>query len=275
MSFSNWRSIAAIVGLVGAICIVSLASPWLLGSTPPIKQPDYCEAYHAAKNSPGQRVPDFWETTWCDPISYFTFWITGFTGVLALVSCAQLWALGRANAVGVEAARAAKLSADALVSAERAHLFVRVTSQSVQQQITGASMRGPEWDGGHLSPPLHVSYVIKNFGKTPAILREISHDLDVFSELPAVPSYSAPIGLPYQRVLGFGDETPPIDCDCRSIVTVDQAREIAMGKSSVWLVGRVVYEDIITGQTHTEPFLYRYAGDGFEADYRPAYNQRT
>ena len=43
----------------------------------------------------------------------------------------------------------------------------------------------------------------------------------------------------------------------------------------MWFVGKVEYEDVVTGLVRTEPFLYKYAGAGFIEDYREAYNKRT
>ena len=133
-------------------------------------------------------------------------------------------------------------------------------------------------DGGYWGDRLRVAYVIRNFGKTPAILREISHELVASIDLREEPVYSPPRGLPNETILAAGDDTPGIDCYMEDIVTVEQAREIAAGKCSIWLIGRVVYEDIVSGpqsRLRTEPFLYRYAGAGFNPDYREAYNRRT
>jgi hypothetical protein len=58
-------------------------------------------------------------------------------------------------------------------------------------------------------------------------------------------------------------------------MTHEQASTIAKGECSLWFIGRVVYEDVVTSSEHIDPFLYRYAGNGFDADYRPAYNKRT
>lgn len=258
----------AVVMAVGMLYAIAAAL------APPIQAP-IAQDRSGTTDGGGQRdAPETWETFVENPTAFSTVVVAFFTAALTLTAFLQLRSLSHANETARVSAEAAKLSADALVSAERAHLFVRIHAQSVQQQITNASMPGDDWNAGYLEPPLHVSYVIKNFGKTPAILREISHTLDIF-ELPDEAIYSPSRGLPDQRVLGSDAETMPIWCDCLSVVTVGQAREVAMGKLAVWLVGRVIYEDIITGQTHTEPFLYRYAGDGFEADYRPSYNLRT
>lgn len=175
-----------------------------------------------------------------------------------------------------KAADAAKLSADALASAERAHLFVRVTSQNVELIVTNAARLdlSAEWDSGTV-PRIQITYVIKNFGKTPAILKEINHALEPMVDLPTKPQYSEPRGLPDNRVLGEGEETLHIVCTCEKPVTLEEARNIAAGKCSIWLIGRVVYEDIVTNSERIVPFLYRYAGAGFNPDYRRAYNERS
>ena len=104
-----------------------------------------------------------------------------------------------------------KRSVDALVSAERAHLFVRVHMQSVQDLVMKAAMLPGENDEAHIEPRLAVSYVVKNYGKTPAVLRGFYHWLEPMVELPPTPEYGPSHDVPYQRVLAAignkGDET--------------------------------------------------------------------
>jgi hypothetical protein len=262
--------LVAVIGLFG-----------LAYSFVPPQSADYCQAYHAAKSSPEKRVPDFWETTWCDPISYFTFWITGFTGLLALVSFVQLRGLNNSNEAARRAADAAKLSAEALVSAERAHVFIEIVSQDIERRLNNwaaSSDAGSLGDDAHLSGTTRffVEYRFRNHGKTPAVLWAVADEICHLSELPEEPRYF-PRNLPVGRVIAAGQASEPITCFYDPQISVREARSITAGNSAMWFMGHVIYNDVVTGAEHTEPFLWSYTGDGlgFRADYRPAYNQRT
>jgi hypothetical protein len=138
------------------------------------------------------------------------------------------------------------------------------------EQLSPGRVR--EWTKITNSP---VSYDIKNFGRTPAILLEIYHSIELHADLPPIPRYSVGRGLPYKRILANGEETTLIECYGDFWLTNEQAQEISKGTLSLWLIGRVVYRDVVADAERITPYLYRYAGDGFEADYRAAYNQRT
>jgi hypothetical protein len=58
----------------------------------------------------------FWEKTRCDPIAYFTVWLVGFTGVLALVSVGQGILLFRGDKTARTAAESSRISARASVA---------------------------------------------------------------------------------------------------------------------------------------------------------------
>ena len=128
--------------------------------------------------------------------------ITAPAGVVGLfVSLFFTWkALGEAR----KSSEAAIRSADALVATEWAHFFVQVTAQNIQMMITGSSMLR-DMEGGHLTR-LEVTYSVKNFGKTPGVIRE--HVLIPAADLPEIPDYSdrpKGIRIAYQRILAEGD----------------------------------------------------------------------
>lgn len=218
--------------------------------------------------------------------SRYGLWLVGatilLTGIAAMAAIGSMYygrkaadAAAAAVVAGNRSADAATRSADAVVSVERAHFFVRVHAQSVQDLISQAAMVEAEHDGADIEPKVSVTYKIRNFGKTPGILREITHRLVPLIDLPDEPFYSDPAGLPYETVLVEGAETPQIDCTADECLSVRQAKDIQAGKCSMWFIGRIVYEDIVTSALHIEPYLYRYSGAGFDPDYREAYNKRS
>lgn len=218
----------------------------------------------------------FWVALGTMVIGAFTV-VLSIATVLLAISTKKLWKAGeRQIAVTKQSADAAEKSANALVSAERAHLFVQFFAGSVQTQIISASFAEPDRDDGHLEPRLSVSYIVKNLGKTPAILREINHELVRLVDRPAEPIYSKPQEIADEnRVIEGKSQTETIYCRAEKWLTVRQAKEIAAGNCSMWFIARVVYLDVVTGLEHTESVLYRYAGSGFKPDYREAYNKRT
>lgn len=87
--FFAWLFLVAFTGFVfgGAIDATFFQPPTQSGDTQPNSQnksaTDQEGDYRCEENS-------FWERTACDPVAYFTLWLTGFTGLLA-VSTVGLW----------------------------------------------------------------------------------------------------------------------------------------------------------------------------------------
>lgn len=78
------------------------------------------------ENANSESGKSFWQRTTEDPVAYFTLWLVAFTGVLAVVSIVQGWFLLRSEGIAKTSADAAKKSAEAVITAERARLFVDV-----------------------------------------------------------------------------------------------------------------------------------------------------
>lgn len=105
----------------------------------------------------------FWEKTRCDPVAYFTAWLVGFTGVLA-VSTIGLWIVTWRSGVrqsrdmenAIAAAQASnEISHKTMVADQRAWLIVRLSVTS-------------DFVVGRGTCDVRVSARIANIGKTPA-----------------------------------------------------------------------------------------------------------
>ncbi len=145
----------------------------------------------------------FWEKTTDDPVAYFTAWLVGFTGVLA-ISTIGLWIVTwRASASQARdmqdsiavASRSADIAEKALLSVEIPYLypFIRrhgfITAPSA---LTG-QLAVSQLDYGHQ----FIEFYFKNFGRTPAEIIEVQSIL-----LPSM-------GLP-QPYVPFGRNLNPL-----------------------------------------------------------------
>jgi hypothetical protein len=75
-------------------------------------------------------------------------------------------------------ARAAQVSADAAVAAERGRFFVVVGNHNFSR----VAAVGKQWPNSPTMPidgQLVVTYCFKNYGKTPAVISEISHGIEI------------------------------------------------------------------------------------------------
>jgi hypothetical protein len=113
--------------------------------------------------------------------------IASFSAILAV------FAIGLARSTQV-AADAAKLASQVAVGAERAHLFVHIETENIVSTISQASKGAAS--PKERPPALRLSYALKNHGKTPAMIRELSHGVVVASDLPENPSIRRSLNFP-------------------------------------------------------------------------------
>jgi hypothetical protein len=104
--------------------------------------------------------PSFWSWLFPDSLSVFTLWLSISTIGLGIVAVIQLGFLSRQEGIAAAAAQAAKTSANVaertLTELERPYIFVDIP-KFVPSPIEGR--------------PHNVQYVLKNYGRTPAIVR--------------------------------------------------------------------------------------------------------
>jgi hypothetical protein len=117
------------------------------------------QQYNAEENENRKPAESFWQRPTNDPVAFFTLWIAAFTALLVLVSAFQIGFLISANDTATEAANAAKISADiakrTLTELERPYIFVDI----------------PKFIPSPIKDRPNVQYVLKNYGRTPAIVR--------------------------------------------------------------------------------------------------------
>jgi hypothetical protein len=152
------------------------------------------------------------------------------------------------------AAEAAKLNSQIAVAAERAHLFVHIELESILGAKSQPSQSGPlstERPGG-----LRLSYALKNFGKTPAMIRELSHGVLVAPAFRSAPKYVSVSRLPVE-ILGAGEKTPPILMTDFPQLTANDVMSIEELFTNFWFYGLLVYDDTF-GWRRTLDFVWQY-----------------
>ena len=175
---------------------------------------------------------------------------------------AALWFIRESFRGAKKASEAAKLSAEALINAERARIFI-IIEQDTADSIRSAAKHAnsTEKDGDALDSSVGLYYGLKNYGKTPAIIKEISQQLVLAPELAKGREYSPKNPLPIEPTLGPAEQTSrgTLVCSLDRKITVGEAKEILTLKNALWFYGYVAYDDTF-GFGRELRYIFRYDG---------------
>lgn len=152
------------------------------------------------------------------------------------------------------AADAALLNAQAVIDAERAHLFVVIELENIAAMVSNAARAIS--DGSNYA--LRISYAFKNYGRTPAIIRAIGHGAIIAPELPQERTLSVVVHLP-AHILGDDEKSRPISDIAMPRMTSEIAKSILDLDATFWFYGYVVYDDTF-GWRRTLSFVWHYDG---------------
>ncbi|WP_139786798.1 hypothetical protein [Desulfamplus magnetovallimortis] len=154
-----------------------------------------------------------------------------------------------------------KRSVDVLASSERAVLHVVACNSDLRELKTYHSAK----------------YRIQNYGRTYAIVKEISHCLTWAKELPIIPIYNPSNLILEEPMISAGIPTKEITCKASDSFMKSVEENVATfvkGDSAAWFYGRVVYHDIF-GYRHEHRFIQEYniATNKLTPYYGTAYKQ--
>jgi hypothetical protein len=204
-------------------------------------------------------------------------WLVRWTGAVAIFTLVL-------GGIGFYQGKQLKRSVDLLAQSERAQMFIVIRNENLGMISNAAQSTNKTMDDGHLSGHPVVWYVFKNYGKTPAIVKELSARLAYFETLPADPIYVPSDQVLDEHMIACGEVThiprlqkPQIHhCPMVGPMTVNQAKSVIRAQSYIWFYGRIVYDDIF-GNEHEHRFLWRYGGShGFRPNYEhPKYVKNT
>lgn len=217
--------------------------------------------------STGESLSVIWDKTWEDPVAFYTFVLTGFTGLLAFVSFFQGAMLLRSDRSARIAAEAADLSARAAIAVNLP--IIRIVPAKVGYGSSGLQR--------HISV---YSLQFSNLGATKAFPIEVEYGWTIGGELPPTPIY--------RRIKAFevGDIFEPNPTVDREIYLPDAEIEIPetgynqiqSGTINVWFYCRLLYLDFMETERTIGLCWKRFehtGGGGFRADTTPAYNAKT
>jgi cbb3-type cytochrome oxidase subunit 3 len=197
-----------------------------------------------------------------DPLATYTLWLAIFTGCLVAVSGVQGWFLYRADKTTRMAANAAAASADALKDSadaadatERARLYV-IVQGNFEWLIEYAKQQQQVWQPTQiLTNSFEIKYLFRNYGKTPAIIKEFSIGTQI-SPHPFDPVYTMMLEAFSENMIAAGDTTETKSFTVRPPITVGEGSALVNNNAAMWVYGYVEYEDVF-GSAHTHRFFLR------------------
>jgi hypothetical protein len=212
------------------------------------------EAAQEAEDRRNKKSADEWLVRWTGAVAIFTL-------VLAVIAAWQGIQLRLTVLATKDAAKAAELNAQAVIDAERAHLFIGIERQNVAEIISHAATAAipNNMEDAQISP-LHISYAFQNYGRTPAVLKDIKHGTLIATDIyKVVRDYVAIIDLP-SHILGANEKTAPIEVSDVPRLTVSDARAIGGADKTFWFYGIATYDDTF-GWRRTLDFIWHYGFD--------------
>jgi hypothetical protein len=156
---------------------------------------------------------------------------------IGAISVRQFHYLKRSDATARIAAEAARDSADALISAERAHLFVVIegnTIGSIAAKYGGWDQSEQMFNDDVESPG--VGYSFKNIGKTHAIIKKLSNQIIVGAEFPQPATYTIRETMPDNLVIAPDAPSATLTCLMEETFNVGGAVNFQKRKVAFWFM---------------------------------------
>jgi hypothetical protein len=230
-------------GFMLATLFWAAALGWLTSYAPTDPEKEAC--YQSAAKS-GRTVDEckaFWEKTTSDPVALFTL-------VLA-ASTIGLWGatIGLFLA-GKRQITVAQRNVDALINAENAYLFVKIKTETLSKIVaTHGRWDKSEsmWSGDIETPGL--GYFFHNYGRTPALLKEISDQIIVAPSFPQPSEYVTRSKMPEELVIAPGKSSDIFACLMGQTFTVGDAVRFQKRQNAVWFYGYLKFDDAF-GRRH-------------------------
>jgi hypothetical protein len=198
---------------------------------------------------------EFWQWTTHDAVSFYTFVLAIFTGVLGSVAIVQIRYLIRADKTARVAADAAKKSADATTAIESPYLLVKITSAGLPIERGSKKI--------HLKYAGAMKYKFVNHGRTPAILKEIYCKFDQPDRFPEPIDVSKTGGtqMPGGTIVEAAKESDEYALPFMGTISEDP---MIIATNPCYFLGFVKYTDIFNNDITTGfCFLYHAPGEYF------------
>jgi hypothetical protein len=152
-------------------------------------------------------------------------------------------------AAAVKAADASLLNAEALIGAERAHLFVMVKSTELHQALRGSVFydESPEMLDSKIPRP-YLEFAIKNTGRTAAIMQDVSYQLIQADAETTEWQFAYQDTIVHTVVEGGEETTPPTPCVSDHDLTIADSKAAIDGSRPIYFYGSVRFRDTFRRQ---------------------------
>jgi hypothetical protein len=199
----------------------------------------------------------FWVRAVTDPVAFFTAVLSVSTIGLWIVTWSSGARQGRETRQSLKISRtaaiAAKKAAEALPILERGRLYVTISDHSIHSTVATSIVHGKET----INDRFQIRFFFTNYGKTPAIIREISYGSYVDRAPKDNFVYTVHRTPLSSDVIGAGDETDVlVYYGNTGLVTISDAAKLANGELHVWFYGEVDYIDVF-GSNQVHRYLKR------------------
>jgi hypothetical protein len=217
-------------------------------------EPSKREAVQEANNQGEAKAVDILSS---ERVAYYTKVLAIFTAVLSAFGLLQIGFLIRSDNIARIAADAAKLNAEALIDADRAHLYAVIKSHNL-----GAALRAAhivDMDDTPANPRPMIQFSLRNLGRAAAIMEEVGWLLTQRER--GIRDWQYPTGAITEPVIIGGAETmPPTDCSLEPpVFSVRDAKSAFDGNRPVYFVGFVVFT---TSMDRVYEFRWQYENAG-------------
>jgi hypothetical protein len=189
-----------------------------------------------------------------EALARYTLWLMIFTAVLAAATVGLgaatvgLYFTGEKQ-IGIarESADAARLNAEALISAERAHLITIIVDTNIWETLRSSRFYGesssPEMNDSELPVP-SFRFAIRNTGRTAAVLTEVSYQLQQSAANRRVWEYPVFDTIVSPLIEGAQTSDPPTFCTIASRMSLRDGVAAIDGRRPLSFYGYVDFRDL-------------------------------
>lgn len=219
----------------------------------PEAERDEKERHEKAANERGLTVG-----TWV--LAFATILLFAAVAIQAILFIWQLRLIQDGGRDTRKAADAAVLSAEAIMAANGAHIYPVIKKTNLKEVFSGTTLY-PSIPDDDPVPDATVKYVLKNYGKTPAIIEHISNGMAFYPPgaraMTTVSIAHQPLGI----IVDNG-ETAEIACEIQRTLTYGEAKAVLARKGELIFFGDVTFRDFFNRTFHCH-WEFRGRPDGF------------
>jgi hypothetical protein len=138
----------------------------------------------------------------------------------------------------------ARSNTEALIRAENAYLSVAVTNDTVGKLagLYGRWDKSDDMFDNEVETP-NLAYSIRNFGRTPALLKEISNQIIIARTFPQPAQHVIRERMPEDLVVAPGESSEKLICQMEDTFTVGDAVRFQNRESTFWFYGYLRFDD--------------------------------